>query len=151
MKLLAFTYLLVTVLIAPTTVSQLTNAFQDNSLLQPVALSSTPTRNIILEGSKSSPGQRNLICTTPCHATTPVRLGPQYAKLPSCILSFTPSFLLRNQALILIFSSSLNKDIILLLRLKTRLRSLYIIVLSLVIIIVTVFYILLSSITFTTI
>jgi hypothetical protein len=58
---------------------------------------------------------------------TPVRLGPQYAKLPSCILSFTPSFLLRNQASILIFSSTLNKDTILLLRSITRPRSSYVI------------------------
>jgi hypothetical protein len=79
---------------------------------------------------------------------TPVRLGPQYAKLPSCILSFTLSFLLRNQASILIFSSTLNKDIILLLCLITRLKSLYIIVLSLVTVIITAFYILPSSITF---
>jgi hypothetical protein len=62
-----------------------------------------------------------------CHAKTPIRLGPQYAKLPSYILSFTPSFLLRNQASILIFSSTLNKDIILLLRLITRPRSSYVI------------------------
>jgi hypothetical protein len=63
-----------------------------------------------------------------CHAKTPVRLGPQYAKLPSCILSFTPSFLLRNQASILIFSSYSNKDTILLLRSITRPRSSYVIV-----------------------
>jgi hypothetical protein len=63
-----------------------------------------------------------------CHAKTPVRLGPQYAKLPSCILSFTPSFLLRNQASILIFSRTLNKDTISLLRSITRPRSSYVIV-----------------------
>jgi len=65
MKLLAFTCLLLTVLLAPTTASDLTNAFQDNSLPQPAALSSTPPRNTLLEGRKSSPGQKNLICTTP--------------------------------------------------------------------------------------
>jgi hypothetical protein len=65
MKLIAFTSFLLPILLAPKIASQLANAFQDNSLPQPPALSSTLSRNIILEGSKSSLGQRNLICTTP--------------------------------------------------------------------------------------
>jgi hypothetical protein len=65
MKLIAFTSFLLPILLAPKIASQLTNAFQDNSLPQPAALSSTPSRNIIPEGSKSSQKQRNLICNTP--------------------------------------------------------------------------------------
>jgi hypothetical protein len=65
MKPVAFTSLLLPILLAPTIASQLINEYQDNSLPQPAALSSTPSRKNILEGSKSSPGQTNLICTTP--------------------------------------------------------------------------------------
>jgi hypothetical protein len=64
MKLVALTALLLPILLAPTIASQLINEFQDNSLSQPAALSLTPSRKIILESSKSSPGQRNLIYTT---------------------------------------------------------------------------------------
>jgi hypothetical protein len=64
MKLLAFTSLSLTVLLAPTTTSQFINTFQGNSLPQSPALSSTPLRNDLVEGRKSSPEQRNFICTT---------------------------------------------------------------------------------------